>query len=102
MLLKVGRFGDLRRRILSWWRSARISTSSEVRDRNNPTSPHQINLQSSIIEQEFHPIRGPSPVVLGLRQGQVHGFVRFSGLNGLEKRSCRLRKIFRVNEFLPT
>ena len=66
MLPKVGRFGDLRRRILSWWRSARISMCSEARDRNNPINPHQINLQSSIIEQKLHPIRCCSLVVLGL------------------------------------
>jgi hypothetical protein len=70
MLPKVGRFGDLRRRILSWWRSARISISSEARDRNNPISPHQISLQSSIIEQKLHPIRCCSPAELSLRQGQ--------------------------------
>jgi hypothetical protein len=64
---RIGRFGELRRRILSWWRSARISISSEARDRNNPISPHQISLQSSIIEPELHPIRCCSPVVLGLR-----------------------------------
>jgi hypothetical protein len=63
MLPKVGRFGDLRRRILSWWRSARISICSEARDRNNPISPHQISLQSSIIEPKLHPIRFRSPVV---------------------------------------
>ena len=49
------------------WRSARILISSEARDRNNPTSANQISLQSSIIEQKLHPIRGCSPVVLGLR-----------------------------------
>jgi hypothetical protein len=70
MLLRAGRFGDLRRKILSWWRSARLSISSEARDRNNPISPHQISLHSSIIEQKIHPIRCCSPVVLGLRQGQ--------------------------------
>src|SRR5664279_5546713 len=70
MLLRAGRFGDLRRKILSWWRSARLSISSEARDRNNPISPHQISLHSSIIEQKLHPIRCCSPVVLGLRQGQ--------------------------------
>jgi hypothetical protein len=71
MLLRAGRFGDLRRKILSWWRSARLSISSEARDRNNPISPHQISLHSAIIEQKLHPIRCCSPVVLGLRQGQV-------------------------------
>ena len=74
MLPRIGRLSDLRRRILSWCRSARISISSEARDRNNPISPHQISLQSSIIRQKFHPIRGSSPVVLGLRQGQTSSF----------------------------
>ena len=55
LLAEFGFFGDLRRRILSWWRSARISISSEARDRNNPISPHQISLQSSIIEREASP-----------------------------------------------
>ena len=47
MLPEVGRFGDLRRRILSFWRSVWILISNEVRDRNNPISPHQFRLQSS-------------------------------------------------------
>ena len=51
--------------------AAAISISSEARDRNNPISPRQISFQSSVIEQKLHPIRGCSPVVLGLRQGQV-------------------------------
>jgi hypothetical protein len=51
--------------------TARLSISSEARDRNNPISPHQISLHSSIIEQKLHPIRCCSPVVLGLRQGQA-------------------------------
>ena len=42
MLPRAGRFGDLRRRMLSWWRSARISISNEARDRNTPISAHQI------------------------------------------------------------
>jgi hypothetical protein len=49
MLPRVGRFGDLRRRILNWWRSAKISVSSEARDRNSPTNANQINLQRPII-----------------------------------------------------
>jgi hypothetical protein len=43
---------------------------SEVRDRKNPISPHQISLQSSFIEQKIQPIRCLEPIVLGLRQGQ--------------------------------
>jgi hypothetical protein len=85
---RIGRFGDLRRRILSWWRNARISISSEARDRNNPISPHQISLQSSIIEQKLHPIRGCSPVVLGLRQGQVPRFTVRAG--------CHVRQVRRT------
>jgi hypothetical protein len=57
ILPRIGRFGDLRRRILSWWRSTRISISREARDRNNPISPHQISLQSAIIGQKLHAIR---------------------------------------------
>jgi hypothetical protein len=67
VLLKIGRFGDFRRRILSWWRSARFSASSEARDRKNPINPYQISLHSSTIKQKHHPIRWCSPVVLGLR-----------------------------------
>ena len=53
MLPRVGRFGDLRRRILSWWRSTRISASSEARDRNSPTNANQISLQRLIIGRSF-------------------------------------------------
>src|SRR5665213_300231 len=53
MLPRIGRFGDLRRRILSWWRSATISASSDARDRNSPTNASQISLQRSTIEQSF-------------------------------------------------
>src|SRR5438552_6641686 len=56
-------------RTLSLWRSTRISASSEVRDRKNPISPHQISLQSSFIEQKIQPIRCLEPIVLSLRQG---------------------------------
>src|SRR6266568_8415939 len=68
MLPKVGRLGDFRRRTLSWWRSTRISASSEARDRKNPISPHQISLKSSCIEQKIQPIRCLEPIVLGLPQ----------------------------------
>jgi hypothetical protein len=51
ILLRVSFFGDLRRRILSWWRSTRFSASSEARDRNHPTSAYQINLQRLDIGQ---------------------------------------------------
>jgi hypothetical protein len=36
---------------------------SEVRDRKNPISPHQISLQSSFIEQKIQPIRCLAPIV---------------------------------------
>ena len=41
-LLKGTRFGDFLRSTLSWWRSDRISASSETRDRNSPMTVHQI------------------------------------------------------------
>ena len=49
----IGRFGELRRRILSWWRSTSISISSEARDRNNPISPYQITLQARSSSRSF-------------------------------------------------
>jgi hypothetical protein len=64
---ECGRFRDLRRRTFSWWRSTRISASSEVRDRKSPISAHQSSLQSSIIEQKIHPIRCLWPTVWGFR-----------------------------------
>jgi hypothetical protein len=41
-LLKVSRPGDFRRSTLSWWRSVRISASSEALDWNNPMTARQI------------------------------------------------------------
>jgi hypothetical protein len=67
ILLRVGFFGDLRRKILSWWRSIRISASNKARDRNNPISPPHINLQRLHIGQKHHPIRSSSLAVFGLR-----------------------------------
>ncbi len=32
---------------LSWWRSVRVSASSEALDRNNPMTAHQISLSKS-------------------------------------------------------
>src|SRR6266513_3039128 len=58
MLLKATRFGDLRRSTLSWCRRTRISASNAGRDRNSPIKAHQINLQRSLIESEYQPIRG--------------------------------------------
>jgi len=46
-LLKASRFGDFRRSTLSWWRSVRVSASSEALDRNNPMTAHQISLSVS-------------------------------------------------------
>ena len=66
-LPRVGRFGELRRRILSWCRSATFSASNEARDRNRPTSASQISLQRLHIGQKHHPIRNSSPAVLGFR-----------------------------------
>jgi hypothetical protein len=66
-LPKLGRFGDLRRRILSWWRSVRFSASSEARDRKRPTNAYQISLPKLRSGQKHHPIRSSSPAVLGLR-----------------------------------
>jgi hypothetical protein len=61
MLLRVGFFGELRSRILSWWRRARFSVSSEARDQNCPTSAYQISMQKLKIGQKHHPIRSSSP-----------------------------------------
>jgi transposase len=40
-------FGAFRRSTLSWWRSVRISASSEARDRKSPITAHQISLRMS-------------------------------------------------------
>jgi hypothetical protein len=45
MALNANRFGALRRSTLSWCRSTRISACNAARDRNSPTTAHQINLQ---------------------------------------------------------
>jgi hypothetical protein len=50
-VLKVARFGDFRRSTLSWWRSVRISASSEALDRNSPITAHQISLSMSPMGQ---------------------------------------------------
>jgi metal transporter CNNM len=42
-LLKASRFGDFLRSTLSWWRSATISASREVRDLKSPMTIHQIS-----------------------------------------------------------
>jgi hypothetical protein len=41
-VVKVIRFGAFLRSTLSWWRSARISASSEARDRKSPTMRRSI------------------------------------------------------------
>ena len=53
MLLKATRFGDLRRSTLSWCRRTRISACKAARDRNNPITAHQINLQRSPIAIDY-------------------------------------------------
>jgi choline dehydrogenase-like flavoprotein len=68
--LNVDRFGELRRRTSSRWRSTKISASSEARGRKNPTSAHQINRQTSTVRWTIHPIRRLQPTGLGFRQGQ--------------------------------
>ena len=42
-------------------RRTRFSASSDARDRNNPTSSDQVNLQASHIGRQDHPIRRLSP-----------------------------------------
>jgi hypothetical protein len=43
--------GDFLHSTLSWWRSARISASSEARDRNSPMTTHQISLTISLLDE---------------------------------------------------
>jgi transposase len=45
--IEASRFGDFLRSTLSWWRSVRISASSEILDRNSPITAHQISLNIS-------------------------------------------------------
>src|SRR5215471_8936426 len=56
--LKATRFGDLRRNTLSWCRRTRISACKAARDRNNPTTAHQINLQRSAIAIDYYRFAG--------------------------------------------
>src|SRR5499427_10513271 len=46
--------GPIRRRTLICWRSTRFSTSSAALERNNPTSAHQISLQTSLIAHSIN------------------------------------------------
>jgi hypothetical protein len=46
-LLKASRFGDFLRNTLSWWRSATISASREVRDLKSPMTTHKISFSIS-------------------------------------------------------
>jgi len=54
VLLKAGLLGPIRRRTLICWRSTRFSTSSAALERNNPTSAHQISLQTSLIAHSIN------------------------------------------------
>jgi len=45
--LKASLFGAFPRSTVSWWRSARISASSEARDRTSPMTAHHISLSTS-------------------------------------------------------
>ena len=71
----ASRFGDLRRKTLSWCRRTRISASNAARDRNrnSPIKAHQINLQRSLIGSEYQPIRGRGQPfwVCGRDSGQI-------------------------------
>jgi hypothetical protein len=58
--VRATRFGDLRRRTLSWCRSTRTSASNAARDRNSPIKAHQINLQRSPIERTINRFAGVS------------------------------------------
>jgi hypothetical protein len=69
-LLKASRFGDFLRSTLTWWRSVKISASSEALDRNSPMTAHQISLRMSPIEEQHGPIRGYTPAGSSLRYGQ--------------------------------
>ena len=48
-IAKASRFGDFLRSTLSWYRSVKISASSETLDRNSPMTAHQISLSISPI-----------------------------------------------------
>jgi hypothetical protein len=56
----ASRFGDLRRRILSWCRRTRISASNAARGRNSPIKAHQINLQRLLIDRTINRFAGVS------------------------------------------
>src|SRR3977135_4374275 len=64
MLLRATRFGDLRRRTLSWCRSTRTSASNATRGRNSPIKAHQINLQRSLIDGTIDRFAGISQLFL--------------------------------------
>src|SRR5476651_1606639 len=51
--MKAIRFGAFLRRTLSWWRSARISASSEVRDRKSPIIANQISSSRSAMRRSI-------------------------------------------------
>jgi hypothetical protein len=52
------RFGNLRRRTVSWCRSTRTSASNAARDRNSLIKAHQINLQRSLIKGTIDRLAG--------------------------------------------
>jgi hypothetical protein len=54
------RFGNLRRRTVSWCRSTRTSASNAARDRNSLIKAHQINLQRSLIKGTIDRLAGVS------------------------------------------
>jgi hypothetical protein len=52
-LLKMSGFGDFLRSTLSWWRSIRISASSEALDRNNPMAADQISAPTRQLDRVY-------------------------------------------------
>jgi putative SOS response-associated peptidase YedK len=74
MLLRATRFGDLRRRTLSWCRSTRTSASNAARDRNSPIKAHQINLQRSPIERTINRFAGVSQLFWVCGRDRVRTF----------------------------
>ncbi len=82
MLPKVGRFGDLRRRILSWWRSARISISSEARpEQSDQPAPDQF------AEVDHRAEASPDSLLSASRIRFATGTVRYAHLVGLSRKN---------------
>ena len=80
-MLKASRFGAFRRSTLSWWRSIRISASSEARDRKSPMTAHQINLNMSPMSRSIARFAANND------QGLMAGSVEFR-TEGADQRSC--------------